>query len=224
MAVTQVTTDRDRDSTRARVTVAARVTNTGRTPHTTDATLSLGGRDVQTKHISVPASGSVQVSFASTAIPTAATRGAVRITHDALAQNDAFYFTLAPDEAVSVLIVEPAHARANQSLFLLRALSIGDRPAFHVDVRSADSLRTADLAQRSLVILNEVEPPAGAVGVQLREMILAGAGLVIAPGALRTEQYHQLASPSSRATQRRSGISSMPRGQPGLAGLWPSGV
>src|ERR1019366_9270043 len=130
-----------------------------------------------------------QVRLAPTAIPTTATRGVVRIPPDALAANDAFHFTLAPDEAVSVLVIEPAHARANQSLYLSRALAIGDRPAFRVDVKSADAVTTADLARRSLVVLNEVAPPAGAVGARLREIISAGSGLLIAPGDLRAELW-----------------------------------
>ncbi|MFI5244768.1 MAG: hypothetical protein ACHQQR_06040, partial [Gemmatimonadales bacterium] len=135
------------------------------------------------------------VRFSPTAIPTTATRGAVRIPPDALAANDAFHFTLAPDEAVSVLVIEPAHARVNQSLFLSRALAIGDRPTFRVDVKSADAVTTADLARRSLVVLNEVAPPAGAVGARLREIISAGSGLLMAPGDLRAEGW----SPEWRA-------------------------
>ena len=57
----------------------------------------------------------------------------VRITPDSLTQNDVINFTIAPDEAVPVLIVEPASPRQNQSLFLSRALAIGDRPSFRVD-------------------------------------------------------------------------------------------
>ncbi|MFI5310887.1 MAG: BatA domain-containing protein [Gemmatimonadales bacterium] len=194
MAVAQVTTDRDKgvkDTVRDRVTVAARITNTSAQPRTVDATLELGGRVVETRRVTAPASSAVQVRFSPTAIPTTATRGVVRIPPDALTANDAFHFTLAPDEAVSVLVIEPAHARANQSLYLSRALAIGDRPAFRVNVKAADAVTTADLARRSLVVLNEVAPPAGAVGARLRESIAAGAGLLIAPGDLRTETWPQ---------------------------------
>ena len=183
MAVTQVSTDRDTASgSRDRVTVAARVTNVGPRPGTVSAVLSLGGRDIQTRRVTVPASGAAQVRFASQSIPTTATRGSVRIDHDALPENDTFYFTLAPDEVVSVLVVEPVRARRNQSLFVSRALGIGTRPRFDVQVKAENALRPSDLDRRSLVILNEVRPPDGATGARLRQLVAAGAGLLIVPG------------------------------------------
>jgi len=193
MAVAQVTTDRDAGdaaaAARDRVTVAARLTNTSTQPRTVDATLELGGRVVETKRVTAPASGAVQVRFSPSVIPKSATRGVVRIPPDALAANDAFNFTLAPDEAVSVLVIQPANARANQSLFLSRALAIGDRPAFRVDVKASSAIGAGDFAGRSLVVLNEVAPPPGAAGARLREIVSAGAGLLIAPGDLRTETW-----------------------------------
>ena len=110
LAVTQVSTDRDREGERDRVTVTARVTNVGATSRTVDATLDIGGRAVETKNVTVPAKGVAQARFSPNAIPTAATRGTVRITHDSLPQNDAFNFTLAPGEAVSVLVVRAVEA------------------------------------------------------------------------------------------------------------------
>jgi hypothetical protein len=189
MAVTDVTTDRDSAGARDRVTVAARITNVGAEPRTVDAVLSLGGRDIQTRRVTVPASGAEQVRFGSQPIPTAATRGVVRIPHDSLPENDAFNFTLAPDEAVSVLVVDPANARRNQSLFLARALGIGDRPRFDVQVRSESALRPSDLDGRSLVILNEVRPPSGALGERLQQLVADGSGLLVVPGDQQTAAW-----------------------------------
>ena len=143
LAVTQVSTDRDRVGDRDRVTVTARVTNLGAAARTVDATLDLGGRAVETKKLTVPSKGVAQARFAPNAVPATATRGTVRITHDSLPQNDSFNFTLAPGEALSVLVVQPAKPRTNQSLYVSRALAIGDRPAFHVDVKSEDALARA---------------------------------------------------------------------------------
>lgn len=190
LAVTQVTTDRDTAAgSRDHVTVAARVTNVGADARTVSAVLSLGGRDIQTRRITVPASGAAQVRFSSQSVPTAATRGIVRIDHDALPANDAFHFTLAPDEVVSVLVIEPARARRNQSLFVSRALSIGTRPRFDVQVKAENTVRPSDLERRSLVILNEVRPPTGAVGARLRELVAGGAGLLVVPGDEQTAAW-----------------------------------
>ncbi|HET7631343.1 MAG TPA: VWA domain-containing protein, partial [Gemmatimonadaceae bacterium] len=189
VAVTDVTTDRDTANARDRVVVAARIANTGSKPVSVNAVLNIGGRDIQTRHVTVDASGSAQARFASQPIPATPTRGLVRITHDALPENDTYRFTLAPDEAVSVLIVQPANPRRNQSLFVRRALEIGDRPRFDVDVRSARALRPSDLEGRSLVILNEVRPPGGAVGARLQDIVAQGAGLLIVPGDQQVDAW-----------------------------------
>jgi hypothetical protein len=189
LAVTQVSTDRDRVGDRDRVTVTARVTNTGAAPRTVEATLDIGGRAVETRSVTVPAKGVAQARFSPNAVPAAATRGTVRITHDSLQANDSFNFTLAPGEAVSVLVVRPSKPRENESLYLSRALEIGDRPAFHVDVRAEDALRAADLTARSLVVLDEVAPPNGAVGARLRDAVNAGTGLLVVPGDLPAARW-----------------------------------
>jgi hypothetical protein len=189
LAVTQVSTDRDRVGDRDRVTVTARVTNTGAAARTVEATLDIGGRAVETRSVTVPATGTAQARFSPSAVPAAATRGTVRITHDSLAANDSYNFTLAPGDAVSVLVVRPSKPRENESLYLRRALEIGDRPAFHVDVRSEDELRPADLTSRSLVVLDEVAPPTGATGARLRDAVNAGTGLLVVPGDLPASRW-----------------------------------
>ena len=189
VAVSQVTTDRDSAGQRDRVTVAARLINTGGAPRTVSATLAIGGRDVETKRVDVAASSAQQVAFASIAIPTGATKGLVRITPDSLTQDDVLDFTIAPDEAVPVLIIEPSNPRENQSLFLSRALAIGDRPSFRVDVKRIDALTPRDFDGRALVVLDEVAPPAGPVGERLHALVEGGGGIVVVPGGSRTETW-----------------------------------
>src|SRR5437763_913602 len=88
VAVAQVTTDRDSTGDRDRVTVAARLINTSAAPRTMNGTLSIGGRDVQTRAATLPASSAQQVTFVPVVVPTGATRGVVRIAHDSLPQDD----------------------------------------------------------------------------------------------------------------------------------------
>ena len=190
VAVAAVTTDRDSTGDRDRVTVAARLINTGTAPAHVSATLTVSGRDVQTSQVIVPASSAQQVAFSPIAVPNTATRGAVRITPDSLTQNDVLDFTVAPDEAVPVLIVEPSGGgRENQSLFLSRALAIGDRPSFRVAEKTASALTPRDFDGRALVVLDEASPPGGEVGKRLRAFVEAGGGLVIVPGSLRSDAW-----------------------------------
>jgi hypothetical protein len=74
---------------------------------------------------------------------------------------------------VSVLVVEPRGStrRENQSLFMSRALSIGDRPAFRVSETTIDALTPRDLDGRALIVLDEVGPPAGRSGARLRAVL-----------------------------------------------------
>jgi hypothetical protein len=181
VAVTSVSTDRESAEDNAPVTVTARLTNTGATGKTVSATLELAGRVIGTTSVNVPAAGSAQARFPSATVPGGVTKGVVKIPGDALAANDAFHFTLAPDEAVSVLVIEPTNARGNQSLFFRRALEIGDAPRFKVDVKRIDSLTPRDFANRGLVVLNEVAPPGGELGVTLRAEIADGVGMLMIP-------------------------------------------
>jgi hypothetical protein len=189
VAVSQVTTDRDSAGERDRVTVAARLINTGGATKQVAASLAIGGRDVQTQRVTLPASGVLQVAFTPIAVPSGATKAVVHITPDSLAQDDALNFTIAPDEAVPVLIVEPSSPRENQSLFLSRALAIGDRPSFRIDVKRVDAVTPRDLDGRALIVLDEVAPPTGPVGARLRALVDGGGGVIVVPGGNRTETW-----------------------------------
>jgi hypothetical protein len=189
IAVSQVTTDRDSTGERDRVTVAARLVNTGSAAKTVSAVLAIGGRDVQTKSVNVPPRGTMQVAFAPIAVPSGATKGSVHVTPDSLPQNDVLNFTIAPDEAVPVLVVEPASPRQNQGLYLSRALAIGDRPAFRVDQKNVGDLTPRDFDRRAVVVLDEVDPPSGEIGNRLRTAVNAGTGLVVVPGGNHPETW-----------------------------------
>jgi hypothetical protein len=189
IAVAEVKTDRDSTGERDHVTVAARLINTGAVQKSVVATLAIGGRDAQTKQVLVPPRGAAQVAFAPIAVPSGPTKGAVHITADSLTQNDVLDFTIAPDEAVAVLIVEPTAPRPNQSLFLSRAFAIGDRPSFRVDQKRVDALTPRDFDRRALIVLDEVAPPGGEIGARLRAVLDGGGGLVVVPGNNRAEAW-----------------------------------
>lgn len=192
-SVTLLRTEGERD----RATVAARLTNTGTTPLDADATLELNGRVTETKHAAIPAHGTTQVRFTATAIPSGTTTGVVRLTPssaagDRLPADDRYYFTIAADAGVSVLLVEPSSPRPNESLYLTRALDIGDQPSFRVDVRKVGGVTAADLAGRSLVVFDEVAPPGGELANRLREFVNDGGGvLVVAGDALPESEWNR---------------------------------
>ena len=69
-----------------------------------------------------------------------------------------FHFALTQGQAVSVLIVEAAGG-TDRSLYLRRALAVGDQPAFRAETRRINQLTRADLAGRSVVILDDAAIP-----------------------------------------------------------------
>ena len=86
--------------------------NTGaRAEHRDGDARPSAGATCRRSSVTVPATGAQQVAFTSIAVPSGATKGIVRITPDSLTQDDVLNFTIAPDEAVPVLIVEPASPR-----------------------------------------------------------------------------------------------------------------
>ena len=191
VAVSQVNLDRDSTGERDRITVAARLVNTSSEPRAVTAVLAVGGRDAQTQKVTIPASGTQQVAFPAVVVPNTATKAAVRVNADEMTADDQYDFTIAPDASVSVLVVEPRGStrRENQSLFMSRALSIGDRPAFRVSETTIDALTPRDLDGRALIVLDEVGPPAGAVGARLRAVLDAGAGLLAIPGTAGVDTW-----------------------------------
>jgi Aerotolerance regulator N-terminal/von Willebrand factor type A domain len=188
-AVADVNVQRS-EGVRDRATIAARLTNTGPTPlANVDATLELNGRVAETRRVVIPARGAVQVRFAPIAIPSGTSAGIVRLatspagtTTNMLAADDRYFFTIAAEAGVSVLVVEPSTPRENQSLFLTRALAIGDRPSFRIDVRKTGGLAPADLDGRSLIIFDEVPPPVGDGATRLRDFVNNGGGVLVVAG------------------------------------------
>ena len=183
VAVLNVDFKREVVDGRDRVTPTARLTNQGAKPVArTDVSLEVNGRSLETKPLALPAKGAATVTFAPFFLAAGDTKGTIRAGSDALPADNVFHFILSRGQTVSVLIVEPADAAAGHSLYLPRALAIGDQPPFRADLRREGQLTSADLEGRSLVVLNDAAWPRGEVGRRLRQMIVDGAGLLVASG------------------------------------------
>ena len=86
------------------------------------------------------------------------------------------------ESGAAALIIEPPRPRANQSLFVARALAVADDPPVRATVKSVDAVTPPDFRGRSLIVLNEAGLPIGTLGAQLRAHVAGGAMLVIVPG------------------------------------------
>jgi hypothetical protein len=228
--VTGVDVTRDARDGVDRAVVAARLARKGARP-IPDArvTLSLNGREVEAKRAALPASGATAVTFASVAVPEATTRGTVRVSvppsEDRLAVDDVFHFVIARAQVVSVLILESPSAPVARTLFLPRALGIGDRPTFRVIQRRSDRVTAADVDEARVVILHNAGMPSGAVGDRIRSLVRGGGGLIVALGEHNGGRALSGASellPGTvgeivdRSAERGGSLGSLDRGHPAL--------
>jgi hypothetical protein len=183
VAVTSVELHRAVEAGRERVTAKARLTNTGDKPANNIAVdLALNDRSIEKKSLSLAPNSAGTVTFTSVALPEGFTRGVVSAGSDAMPQDNRFNFVLAPEQTISVLIVEGSDARSAQSLYLSRALSIGDLPLVRTMVKRSSALTFGDLTGTSLVVLNDVPYPAGDMGRRLRTFVEQGGGMLVVLG------------------------------------------
>jgi hypothetical protein len=179
--VAAVTFRREPDGRAERVTATARVVNGGDSPvHGLAVALELEGREVQSRRVDVEARGAASVVFDPFILAGGGTWGTVRIARDALPADDAHHFTLAPGQAIPVLILEGPEPGA--SLYLRQALSIGEATGFRVETRPAGWFRTSELDDKAVVVLNDAPFPTGGTGLRLREWVEEGGGLIVALG------------------------------------------
>jgi len=207
LAITGVEMERDYESGRERVIATARLVNKGPRPvEGAEVAFDVDGRTVRQQRASLGPNRSATVTFEPFPLPPAVARGTVRVTPDALPQDDTFHFVLAPGGDLPVLVLENGPPRG-RSLYVQRALAIGHRPRFRVELKDAAQLQPDDLRPGMLVVLNDAPPPK-ASAKRLREFVEAGGGLLVvladqsAPAAWPPEMAALLPGPFGAAVDR----------------------
>ena len=183
VAVTGVDFRRDYADDRERVGITTRLVNRSadaRTNHS--VTLELNGRAVETKQVNLGANAAATVDFAAAPLPSGVTRGVVRLADDALPRDNSFFFAISRGQALSVLVIDHREGGAARSLYVERALGIGDRPNFRVTTKRLGNVTSSDLVGRSLVLINDSDLPGGELGRRLVEYVQNGGGLLVALG------------------------------------------
>lgn len=185
LAVTAVSLARSTFADQERVSVTAGVMNRGTRDASIGVTLDVDGRAVQGERVEVEAGGSTSVTFAPVTVGVRAMRGTVRLPDDALDRDNRFHFVVAPASSVRVLVVDRDGAPARASLYLTRALSIGDAPHLDVVRRTAATVSDDDLGRAEVVVLNDV-PATAALARRLDGFVERGGGLFVALGSRAT--------------------------------------
>ncbi|MEO6214217.1 MAG: BatA domain-containing protein [Vicinamibacterales bacterium] len=189
VSVTPAVLQRSTLNEQTRVTVTAGAIATGAAVAALPVTLEVDGRAIQTRTVALTAGGSASVTFDPFAPSSAFTRGTVRIPDDRLVRDNAYHFVVSPMDKVRVFLAGRAAGPREASLYLARALELGDAPSFDVvQVGSdLDSLGTsAEASGRSgagpaVVILNDVAV-SPLLAKKLETYVDGGGGLLVALG------------------------------------------
>jgi len=183
-SIARVNLPRQKVGGRDRVTPSARITRVGgEGEDTVDVVLEIDGREVQREQAVLPANGVGGVVFQPFNLSQDHTRGAVRLAEpDELGPDDVHYFVLSPGQAISVLILDDAGRGAASSLFMREALAISEDNTFGTAVRAAGALTDADVAETSVVVVNDRPVPGGNSAAALRSFVEEGGGLLVVMG------------------------------------------
>lgn len=174
-----------RATTSARRTLAVQariVTRELSAPRNARLTLSLAGRDIATRDVSLPVNGERTVIFDAVPAPVGAVSGQVRLDGDELTADDAFNFALGADDELRLILLTPENLERDETLYLERALAIGRSPVVRVERRAARALSADVLERAALLVFWDVAPPAGALGEAIDRWVTAGGGVVIHAG------------------------------------------
>ncbi len=182
-SITGVDVRRSEREGRQTVVITARVVNQGRQPITDlPVRLSINGQGVAETTVTISPMESRTARLGPVAQPSILARATVHIGEDLLAPDNTFHLALSSRPALSILLIEAPGAPNQGSLYLRDALAIADDPAFAVTRARANSVRPADIAAASVVVLHDSPFPAGAAGNALVEHVAEGGGLWIVLG------------------------------------------
>jgi hypothetical protein len=165
-----------------RVTLTAGVSNkSGEPVNNVPVVLEIDGHQLESKTVNIAPNAAASVAFAQFTLASAGVRGTVKAGTDSLNADNTFHFVLAPSQKVSVLVVDNGE-RDSASYFLQRALSIGDAPAFEVEVAPVGRISSSMLDNRSVVILNNTMVPPGIGTDVIKRFVERGGGLFVVLG------------------------------------------
>ena len=182
LAVPSANFSRATFSNQERITVTAGVANKGGQPATNvPVTLEIDGHVIETKSISVAPNAAASVTFAPFTLADPQVHGVIKAGSDNFPADNTFDFVMTPSQQVSILIVTSGSG-GNDTFYLSKALSIGNTPAFQVEVVPAARVTPQMLDKRSVVILNDTIVPPGLAGGALKRYVERGGGLLVAFG------------------------------------------
>src|SRR5215471_17245616 len=189
LAVTPISLQRTRFENHDRVAVTAGIVNHSAKPVTgVPIALLVDGQSIQVLSADVAARGSSSVTFSPFTVASRNMRGTVKIADDALARDNVFHFVVSPSEPVRVtLISRPGTDR--ETLFLFRALGIGEDPRVELADRTPTTFSDADARSAAVVIVDDVQV-SDDLADRLSRFVATGGGLFVSLGSHATWPAH----------------------------------
>lgn len=176
-AIRTVEAKRVQQGERPMLAVKARVQSHGLTAaRPVRASLTINGRDAGSQDATLSVSGESVVTFAPVPAPDGAVSVRVALSADSLVADDSMVAVVPRDDALRIALVAP---EGGETMFLERALSIGQAPAVVID-RVASAPATAEaLARTGVVLFWDVAPtPSAALDAWMHK----GGGIVVVAG------------------------------------------
>jgi hypothetical protein len=144
--------------------------------------LSLNGRVVESKTVTVPENGRATAEFLSLDVPHGQNKGEVRIdSADTLPQDDHFYFSTERVEPRHALFVHGAD-NSQGLLYFKSALEASGETAFMMDPATPEQVANVSPERYAFVVLSDAGPLPAAFENELRGYVRSGGSVLIALG------------------------------------------
>ena len=168
----------DGKKTRVLVTVAG--FHNGKSTH--NVTLSLNGRNVETKPVEVPEDARATVEFLSLDVPYGRNKGEVKIdSGDNLPADDTFFFSVERLDPRHALYVHEAD-NARGLLYFKAALEASGQSAFEIDSATVEQTTNLNPQKYAFVVLSDVGALPGGFENELRGYVRGGGSVLVALG------------------------------------------
>lgn len=213
LALTDLELGRQSAGGRDRVTVEARLVNTGESAASAEVTLAVDETDLETVTVTVAPGGAEPVAFAPFTLTAQFTRGEVRLGEggEGLLQDNTLSFVASPGGDLQVVVADPL-GPGDSNLYLSGALNIAEGAGFDASV-TRGLPGDDELSRSEVVILNGGPFPGGGEGDRLRAFVEDGGGLLMVLGERSSvPSVHQeflpatIGAVSEGATERRIGF------------------
>lgn len=182
-AIVGLTFDRQPAPGGERVTATVRVVNRSATEiRNRDITFDVDGHRIGTARVSLAAGAVGTAAFAPFIVGRQPVRATARLSPDALPADDEFHAVVAAGRRVPLLILEPAGAPVDTSLYLERALGVAAAPGFEITTVRDDRAFAAAIPGARLIVINNTRAPTGPTARALEAHVRNGAGLLVVLG------------------------------------------